>query len=129
MQYQHEQAYLLVKGNPEAPANPPPDVIPWTYTGNRLHPTQKPTGIFTPLLEAFTKPGDVVLDPFAGSGSTLVAARDMGRQFLGIEFDETHQRTASTRLASKFHQPGFGQSRFRQPIVIGACGQQVPASG
>ena len=118
MQYQHEQAYLLVKGNPEVPANPPPDVIPWSYTGNRLHPTQKPTGIFTPLLEAFTKPGDVVLDPFAGSGSTLVAARDLGRQFVGIELDETHQRTASTRLASKFHQPGFGQSRFRQPTVM-----------
>ena len=117
MQYQHEQAYLLVKGNPVAPANPPPDVIPWTYTGNRLHPTQKPVGIFTPLLEAFTKPGDVVLDPFAGSGSTLVAARDMGRRFVGIELDEAHHRTASTRLASKFYQPGIGQSRFRPPLI------------
>jgi DNA modification methylase len=35
MGYQHEQAYLLAKGNPAVPANPPPDVIPWTYTGNR----------------------------------------------------------------------------------------------
>jgi DNA modification methylase len=118
MGYQHEQAYLLAKGNPAVPANPPPDVIPWTYTGNKLHPTQKPVGIFTPLLEAFTKPGDVVLDPFAGSGSTLVAARDMGCRFVGIELDETHHRTASTRLASKFNQPGIGQSRFRQPIVV-----------
>jgi len=116
--YQHEQAYLLAKGNPDTPANPPPDVIPWTYTGNKLHPTQKPVGIFAPLLEAFTKPGDVVLDPFAGSGSTLVAARDMGRRFLGIELDETHHRTASTRLASKFNTPGIGQSRFRQPIIV-----------
>jgi DNA modification methylase len=116
--YKHEQGYLLAKGFPAVPANPPPDVIPWTYTGNRLHPTQKPTGIFTPLLEAFTKPGDVVLDPFAGSGSTLVAARDMGRRFVGIELDEMHHRTASTRLASKFHQPGIAQSRFRQPIIV-----------
>ena len=44
MSYQHEQAYLLAKGNPQAPVNPPPDVIPWTYTGNKLHPTQKPKG-------------------------------------------------------------------------------------
>lgn len=118
MGYQHEQAYLLPKGNPAVPANPPPDVIAWTYPGNKLHPTQKPVGIVAPLLEAFTKPGDVVLDPFAGSRSTLVAARDMGRRFVGIELDETHHRTASTRLASKFNQPGIGWSRFRQPIIV-----------
>ena len=80
MSYQHEQAYLLAKGNPVPPSNPPPDVIGWTYTGNRLHPTQKPVGIFVPLIEAFTKPGDTVLDPFCGSGSTLVAAQDLGRR-------------------------------------------------
>jgi adenine-specific DNA-methyltransferase len=125
MSYQHEQAYLLAKGNPAAPANPPPDVIGWTYTGNRLHPTQKPVGIFAPLIEAFTKPGDTVLDPFCGSGSTLVAARDLGRRFVGIELDEAHHRTASLRLAgkqpelsSKFHQAGVSQSRFAQPIVV-----------
>jgi adenine-specific DNA-methyltransferase len=118
MRYEHEQAYLLVKGHPAAPANPPPDVIPWSYTGNKLHPTQKPVGIFAPLLEAFTKPADIVLDPFAGSGSTLVAARDMGRHFVGIELDEAHHRTASTRLASKFNQPGIAQSRFRKPIIV-----------
>jgi site-specific DNA-methyltransferase (adenine-specific) len=124
LRYEHEQAYLLAKGNPPTPANPPPDVIAWTYTGNKLHPTQKPVGIFAPLLEAFTKPGDVVLDPFAGSGSTLVAARDMGRHFFGIELDETHHRTASTRLASKFNQPGVGQSRFRQPIIVQPVGSK-----
>jgi adenine-specific DNA-methyltransferase len=102
MSYHHEQAYLLAKGHPAAPENPPPDVIPWTYTGNRLHPTQKPVGIFTPLLEAFSKPGDVVLDPFAGSGSSLVAAKALGRRFIGIELDPVHHRTASMRLQSRF---------------------------
>ncbi len=95
---QHEQAYLLVKGNATPPRSPPPDVIPWTYTGNRLHPTQKPVGIFTPLIEALTKPGDTVLDPFCGSGSTLVAARDLGRRFIGIELDPVHHQPASRRL-------------------------------
>lgn len=98
MKYQHEQAYLLVKGHGALPLNPPPDVIPWTYTGNKLHPTQKPVGIFAPIIEAFTKPGDIVLDPFCGSGSTLVAARDMGRRFAGIELDPVHHLTAATRL-------------------------------
>jgi len=98
LRYQHEQAYLLAKGNPSPPPEPPPDVIRWIYTGNRLHPTQKPVAIFTPLIEAFTKPGDTILDPFCGSGSTLVAARDLERNFIGVELDESHHRTASQRV-------------------------------
>jgi DNA modification methylase len=93
-QYRHEQAYLLIKVNATPPHNPPPDVIPWVYSGNRQHPTQKPVAIFNPIIEAFTKPGDTVLDPFYGSGSTLVAARDMERHFIGIELDEAHHGTA-----------------------------------
>ena len=70
LQYRHELAYLLVKGNPPKPLRPIPDVIDWTYTGNKLHPTQKPTSVLKPLIQSFTNQGDVVLDPFAGSGST-----------------------------------------------------------
>jgi DNA modification methylase len=98
MKYQHEQAYLLMKGNGPPPANPRPDVIPWRYTGNKLHPTQKPVGSLTPLVEAFTKPGELVLDPFCGSGSTLVAAKETGRCFAGIELDPVHYQTAEARL-------------------------------
>jgi len=101
MRYQHEQAYLLAKGSVVRPTSPPPDVIRWTNTGNRLHPTEKPVGIFRPLIEAFTKPGDTVLDPFCGSGSTLVAAQHLGRRIAGIEIDPAHHRTASVRLASQ----------------------------
>jgi site-specific DNA-methyltransferase (adenine-specific) len=100
-QYRHEQAYLLAKGYPEAPACPPPDVIPWTYSGNKLHPTQKPVGILKPLIEAFTRPGDVVLDPFCGSGSTLVAARELGRRSIGMELDIVHRETAFRRVMEK----------------------------
>jgi hypothetical protein len=45
--YQHERAYLLAKGNPKRPAKPLPDVLDWRYTGNRLHPTQKPVPSIT----------------------------------------------------------------------------------
>jgi site-specific DNA-methyltransferase (adenine-specific) len=99
VQYRHEGAFLLIKGNPALPTAPLPDVMDWTYTGNKLHPTQKSINILKPLIDSFTQPGDLVLDPFAGSGSTCVAAQRTGRQYLGIELDANHYQTAITRLA------------------------------
>lgn len=97
---QHEQAYLLAKGTPRPPARPIPDVLEFPYTANRLHPTQKPIEALAPVIEAFTKPGDLVLDPFCGSGSTLAAAQQLGRDWTGIELEGRHYRTASGRLAA-----------------------------
>jgi adenine-specific DNA-methyltransferase len=73
-------------------------VIDFPYTGNKLHPTQKPVAALKPLIEAFCPSDGIVLDPFAGSGSTLLAARQLGRQFIGIEIDAQHRRTATARL-------------------------------
>jgi adenine-specific DNA-methyltransferase len=98
LQYQHEQAYVLAKGDVQPPAQPIPDVLDFPYTGNKLHPTQKPIAALMPLIEAFCPPRGIVLDPFAGSGSSLVAARQLGRQFIGIELDEQHHATATARL-------------------------------
>lgn len=95
----HEQAYVLAKGYPKVPS-PIADVLPWVYTGNKLHPTQKPTEALAPIIAALTRPGDLVLDPFAGSGSTLVAAKQLGRGFIGIELDAGHIRTAHRRITS-----------------------------
>ncbi len=101
LRYEHEQAYLLAKGDPCLPEFPVSDVIDWPRpTGNRLHPTQKPTEVLTPLIKAFSSRGDLVLDPFCGSGSTLVAARETGRDFLGFELDAGHHATATRRLAA-----------------------------
>lgn len=94
----HEQAYVLAKGHPKV-SSPIADVLPWAYTGNRLHPTQKPLEALTPIIAALSGPGDLVLDPFAGSGSTLVAAMGLGRKCLGIEMDAEHAATARARLA------------------------------
>lgn len=95
----HECAYLLAKGNPQTPERVLPDVMPWgKYTGNRLHPTQKPLEILRPLIKSFSDIGDVVLDPFAGSGSTLLAARQLHRSWIGIEMDATYHRHAANRL-------------------------------
>jgi site-specific DNA-methyltransferase (adenine-specific) len=97
--YEHEQAYLLAKGRPELPEFPLGDVIDWPrHTGNRLHPTQKPVEVLKPLIKAFSNRADLVLDPFCGSGSTLVAARDCGRDYLGFELDPGHHATAFSRV-------------------------------
>ena len=94
----HEQAYLLAKGNPPLPKEPPADVLEWVYTGNRLHPTQKPVAGLLPLIRAFTKPNQVICDPFAGSGTTGVAARQCHRHFVLIEQDAAYHHTAEERL-------------------------------
>ncbi len=98
LQYRHEQAFLLIKGRPAYPDSPPPDVIDMPYSGNRLHPTQKPVAALKPLIAAFSRPGGTVLDPFAGSGSTLIAARELSRRFIGIELDPQHHGIAMCRL-------------------------------
>jgi adenine-specific DNA-methyltransferase len=98
LRYQHENAYLLAKGNPQKPARTIPDVLEWKYTGNSYHPTQKPVSVLTPLVESFSNPGDVVLDPFCGSGSTLLAARNLNRRFLGIELSKQYFDLAEQRL-------------------------------
>src|SRR5262249_23320431 len=95
----HEQAYLLAKGRPPLPAQPLPDVLPWKYTGNKWHPTEKAVSILRPLVQCFSQRGDLVLDPFAGCGSTAVASALAGRRYLGIELEERYCACARRRLA------------------------------
>lgn len=96
--YQHEQAYLLCKGPVSRTAEPISDIIDFPYFGNALHPTQKPVEALEPLIRAFCPRGGIVLDPFSGSGSTLLAAHNTGRRYIGIELDQVHYRTACCRL-------------------------------
>lgn len=95
----HECAYLLAKGRPARPECLINDVLPWSYSGNTLHPTQKPVSALEPLIAAFSKPGDTVLDPFSGSGSTGQAALQLDRDFLGIELKAEYNELARERLA------------------------------
>lgn len=68
--------------------------------GTADHPTQKPLGILEPLIRYSTNPGDLILDPTAGAGSTLVAAKANGRRAIGIEADERYAEAAARRLSS-----------------------------
>jgi DNA modification methylase len=63
------------------------------------HPTEKAISVVKPLIETFSPPGGLVLDPFSWSGSTAVAAALAGRLYLGIELEEKYCQVARKRLA------------------------------
>jgi adenine-specific DNA-methyltransferase len=102
--YSHESAYLLAKGNPQPPQTVLRDVLEWRYTGNGLHPTQKPVMALRPPIQAFSRPGEIVLDPFVGSGTTAVAAKSLGRRYIGIDIDPVYAVCAQARLQPKRHK-------------------------
>jgi modification methylase len=67
--------------------------------GRKMHPTQKPEALLHRIILASSNKGDVVLDPFLGSGTTAAVAKRLGRKFIGIERDETYVDAARARLA------------------------------
>ena len=67
--------------------------------GKRLHPTQKPLRLFKQLVETHSRPGDLVVDPFLGSGTTAVAALQQGRRFIGGDLEEEYVRVAQDRVS------------------------------
>ena len=66
--------------------------------GIAVHPTQKPLSILKKLIEVSSKKGDVVLDPFMGVGSTAVACKELGRNFIGCELDKKYYNLANQRM-------------------------------
>jgi modification methylase len=66
--------------------------------GDKAHPTQKPEALLHRVIVATTNPGDVVLDPFFGTGTTGAVAKMLGRHFIGIEREEAYRRVAEARL-------------------------------
>lgn len=67
--------------------------------GKKIHPTQKPEALLARVIMASTKPGDIVLDPFFGSGTTGAVAKRLGRNFVGIEREQDYIDAASARIA------------------------------
>src|SRR5437660_989502 len=68
--------------------------------GKKLHPTQKPEALLARVILAASRPGDLVLDPFCGSGTTGAVAKRLGRRFIGFERDETSAQAAEPRIAA-----------------------------
>jgi DNA modification methylase len=88
----------------------PPRLIPHRWKGllraseageRALHPTQKPVVLMSFILQWRTQPGDLVLDPYTGSGPVLRAAKDLGRRAMGVEIEERYCEIAANRLAQE----------------------------
>src|SRR5438270_8195816 len=68
--------------------------------GKKIHPTQKPEALLARVILSSSRPGDLVLDPFSGTGTTGAAAKRLGRQFIGIERDPAYAAAAETRISA-----------------------------
>jgi site-specific DNA-methyltransferase (adenine-specific) len=79
-----------------------------TESETRLHPVEKPESLLADLLLPTTAPGQIVLDPFAGSGSTLIAAKSHGRKAIGIECEEKYCEVIASRCAQEVLTLGEG---------------------
>jgi site-specific DNA-methyltransferase (adenine-specific) len=79
----------------------------WSMPENTDHPTQKPEKLLAKIILASSRPGDLVFDPFNGSGTTTSVARKLGRKYLGVEIDETYCCLAQKRLELASVEPGI----------------------
>lgn len=75
-----------------------PNIFKFNRTGNKNHPTEKPVDLMEYLIKKFTDEGDIVLDPFMGSGATGIACKNLNRKFIGIELDENYFNIAKKRI-------------------------------
>lgn len=71
---------------------------PIPHTGKRYHPTQKPLSLIERLVEVHSNPGDVIIDPFCGCGTTAVAATNHNREFKGCDIDKNYAEIARSRV-------------------------------
>ena len=74
------------------------NVITMNSPRNKQHPTQKPLALFQKLIQNSSNPKDLIYDPYAGSGTTLRAAKDLGRRAIGVEISEEYCEIAAQRL-------------------------------
>jgi site-specific DNA-methyltransferase (adenine-specific) len=89
--------------------------------GRNQHPTQKPLRLMMELLADFTDPDDIILDPFAGSGTTGVAALRLGRRFIGCELDAKYHAVACERLAAEASGSTLQAARAGQVPMFGGA--------
>ena len=78
-------------------------------TRHGTHPTEKPVSLMTELVQLFTNPGQIVCDPFMGSGSTGIACVRTGRKFIGIEVNPEYYAIAKSRILDELSRPTFFQ--------------------
>ncbi len=88
---------------------------------DRIHPTQKPIPLYRFILQNYARPGDTILDTHLGSGSSAIAAWEMGYTFTGIEIDRDYFDAAVERIKKRMLQPylpGIGQPKAEQTTLF-----------
>ncbi len=84
-----------------------PNVLSLMPDREREHPNEKPLMLMRTLVETLSNVGDVILDPFMGSGTTGVACMKLDRKFIGIEIEERYFQIACKRIEQAYAQPDF----------------------
>jgi site-specific DNA-methyltransferase (adenine-specific) len=82
----------------------------WTLSASKhltIHPTEKPENLLRRIILIGSKEGDTVLDPFMGSGTTGVVAKQLGRNFIGIEIDQSYFEIATQRIDNAVREPNL----------------------
>ena len=104
-----------------------PAIAPWEKTCTK-HPTQKPLGLLSRIILASTKPGAWILDPFAGSSTTGIAANLLDRRFLGIEREEEFAAIGKARREEIENVQTFTTYRRKIPDIVKAEDDQMGMS-
>ena len=96
----HEFIFFAQKGRCLLRDGRRPDILEYAKVsgGKMVHPTEKPTDMLERLVKDASDEGDIILDPFMGSGTTGVAAKNLNRSFIGIEMDEGYFNIAKERI-------------------------------
>ncbi|MPZ57280.1 MAG: modification methylase [Rhizobiales bacterium] len=92
--------------------------------GKKLHPTQKPEGLLARVILSSSRPGDLVLDPFCGTGTTGAVAKRLGRRFFGVEREAAYAKAAARRIAAVEPLPEASLA----PFVTARDAPRVPFS-
>lgn len=101
-----------------------PAIAPWEKTCTK-HPTQKPLGLLSRIILASTKPGAWILDPFAGSSTTGIAANLLNRRFLGIEQEEAFASISKARREEINNIQTFTSYQKKIPDIMKAIDTQL----
>jgi DNA modification methylase len=94
---------------------------PICHDKGRFHPTQKPLALIKELVEKHSNPGDTVMDCFSGSGTTCLAAIQLGRKFIGCELSEEYWKKSVDRINSEANMPNGKDAIAANPTLDLFC--------
>jgi site-specific DNA-methyltransferase (adenine-specific) len=94
----YEPIVFFSKGTPRQMSRPSYAVLPHQNHGHKAHPAEKPVTLLSDLIKRITAPGELILDPFVGSGNLLIAAHQTGRKAIGVELNDKNHTIADSNL-------------------------------